>query len=366
MGLFDAIRGQFIDVIEWLDDSNDTLATRFERHGNEIKNGARLIVRPGQDAVFVSEGQVADEFSAGTYTLETKNLPILSTLQAWKHGFNSPFKAEVYFFNLKQFTGLKWGTSNPIVLRDRELGPVRVRAYGSYSLRIAHPATLLRQLISTDPRFETNEITDQLRALLTQSFAGWLGKSELGIFDFAAHYSEIGESVRKALQPDFAQYGLELVHVVIENVGLPAEVEQAIDRRSSMGVVGDLGRYTQFQAAEALREGAASGGGNAAMDLAVGLAMGQQVAETLRSPGGGTASGPAGSPPPLPGDAVWHLGISGAQSGPFTEAEIQSRIRSGTLTAETLAWRSGMPGWVRIDTITAFAGYFPTTPPPLP
>jgi membrane protease subunit (stomatin/prohibitin family) len=364
MGLFDAIRGQFIDVVEWLDDTNETLAYRFERHGNEIKNGAKLIVRPGQDAVFVSEGQVADEFPSGTYTLETKNLPVLSTLQAWKYGFNSPFKAEVYFFNLKQFTGLKWGTSNPIVLRDRELGPVRVRAYGSYSLRIAHPATLLRQLISTDPRFETGEITDQLRALLTQSFAGWLGKSELGIYDFAAHYGNIGESVRQALQPDFAQYGLELVHVVIENIGLPAEVEQAIDRRTSMGVVGDLGRYTQFQAAESLRDGG-SGGGNPAMDLAIGLAMGQQVADSLRS-GGAAGAGSAGSPPPLPSDAVWHLGIGGAQSGPFSESDVQARIRAGSLSADALVWRSGMPSWVRIDTVSAFAGLFPTTPPPLP
>ena len=360
MGLFSAIRGQFIDVIEWLDDTNDTMSYRFERHGNEIKNGARLIVRPGQDAVFVSEGQVADEFPAGTYTLETKNLPILSTLQAWKYGFNSPFKAEVYFFNLKQFTGLKWGTSNPIMLRDPELGPVRMRAYGSYSLRIAHPATLLRQLISTDGRFETGEITDQLRALLTQSFAGWLGKSGMSVFDFAAHYAQIGENVRVALQPDFAQYGLELVHVVIENIGLPAEVEQAIDRRTSMGVVGDLGRYTQFQAAEAIREGAASGG-NPAMDLAVGLAMGQQVSDALR---GGASS--ASAPPPLPGGAQWHLGIGGSQSGPFTEDAVFARIADGSVTRDTLVWKTGMSGWVAAGGVEPFASRFGALPPPLP
>ncbi|MFM7320226.1 MAG: SPFH domain-containing protein [Armatimonadota bacterium] len=361
MGLFDAIRGQFIDVIEWLDDTNDTMAYRFERHGNEIKNGARLIVRPGQDAVFVSEGQVADEFPAGTYTLETKNLPILSTLQAWKYGFNSPFKAEVYFFNLKQFTGLKWGTSNPVILRDRELGPVRMRAYGSYSLRIAHPATLLRQLISTDGRFETGEITDQLRALLTQSFAGWLGKSDLSVFDFAAHYAEIGENVRVALQPDFAQYGLELVHVVIENIGLPAEVEQAIDRRTSMGVVGDLGRYTQFQAAEAIREGAGAGG-NPAMDLAVGLAMGQQVSDALR---GGAAGG--ATPPPLPGGgAEWHIGIGGAQSGPFTADTVLARIADGSVTRETLVWKAGMSAWAAAGGVEPFASRFGSVPPPLP
>ena len=167
MGLFDAIRGQFIDVIEWLDDTQDTLAFRFERQGNEIKNGAKLIVRPGQTAVFVNEGQVADEFGEGTYTLATNNLPILTTLKSWPHGFNSPFKAEVYFFNTRQFTGLKWGTPHPITLRDPELGPVRLRAFGTYSMRIGHAATLLRQLISTNPSFETDDAADQLRAFMT-------------------------------------------------------------------------------------------------------------------------------------------------------------------------------------------------------
>lgn len=361
MGLFDAIKGQFIDVIEWLDDTNDTMAFRFERRGNEIKNGAKLIVRPGQEAVFVNEGQVADEFPAGTYTLETKNLPILSTLQAWKHGFNSPFKAEVYFFNLKQFTGLKWGTSNPIILRDSELGPVRLRAYGSYSLRIAHPATLLRQLISTDGRFETDEITDQLRALLVQSFAGWLGKSDLSVYDFAAHYAEIGDAVRQALQPDFAQYGLELVHVVIENIGLPAEVEQAIDRRTQMGVIGDVDRYTRFQAAEAIRDSARSGGGNPAMDLAVGIAMGQQVTQAMRGDGAS-----AQTPPPLPGAAAWHFGIGGQQVGPLDASAIRARVADGSVTRETLAWKAGMGSWTAAGQIPELADLFAAVPPPLP
>lgn len=357
MGIFDTLKGQFIDVIEWLDDTDDTLAYRFERQGNEIKNGARLIVRPGQEAVFVSEGQVADEFGPGTYTLETKNLPLLSTLQAWKHGFNSPFKAEVYFFNTKQFTGLKWGTSNPITLRDPELGPVRVRAYGAYTLRVAHGATLLRQLIATDSRFETDQIADQLRALLVQSFAAWLGKASLSIYDFAARYGEIGDSVREALEPDFAQYGLELVHVVIENIGLPAEVEQAIDRRTQMNVLGDLNRYTQLQAAEAIRESARSGGGNPAMDLAMGVAMGQQVTQMMQQG--------AAAPPPLP-TAAWYLGIDGKQAGPFDSAALAQQVSAGALTRQTLAWKQGMAGWTAAGDVPELAPLFAAAPPPLP
>ena len=282
MGLFDAIRGQFIDVIEWLDNTQDTLAFRFERSGNEIKNGARLIVRPGQTAVFVSEGKLADVFTEGTHTLETQNLPVLSTLQAWKHGFNSPFKAEVYFFSLRQFPGLKWGTPAPITLRDPELGPVRLRAFGTYTLRVADAATLLRQLVSTNQSFETDHIADPLRALMVRSFAAWMSKSGLSVYDFAAQYPEIGEAVRTGVAADFATYGLELVQVTIENIGLPAEVEAALDKRTQMNVLGDMDRYLQFQAANALEAGAKNAkGGNPALELAVGVALGNQLTKSL-------------------------------------------------------------------------------------
>jgi Putative virion core protein (lumpy skin disease virus) len=359
MSIFDKIRGEFIDIIEWLDDSNDTIAHRFERHGNEIKNGAKLIVRPGQEAVFVSEGQVADEFPPGTYTLETKNLPVLSTLQGWKYGFNSPFKAEVYFFSTKQFTNLKWGTSNPITLRDPEIGPVRLRAYGSYNMRVAHPATVLRQLISTDSTFETDEVTSTLRSFMISQFATWLGKSGISVYDFAARYADIGEEMRKALQPNFAEFGLEVMQVNIENIGLPPEVEQAIDRRTQMGIIGDMSKYTQYQAANAIEASAKNpGGGNPAMDMAMGVALGNQMMQNLNQ---GAQQSAAAAPPPLPAQAQWYYAVNGQQQGPVDAAALSSRI-----TRETLVWKQGMSGWTAAGEVPELSGLFAAAPPPLP
>ncbi len=363
MGLFDALRGQFIDIIEWLDPTNDTMAYRFERHNNEIKNGAKLIVRPGQEAVFVSEGQVADEFPPGTYTLTTQNMPILSTLQGWKYGFNSPFKAEVYFFSTKQFTNLKWGTSNPITLRDPEIGPVRLRAYGTYNMRVAHGATLLRQLVSTDGRFETDEVSESLRAFIVSQFVTWLGKSGVSVYDFAAKYNEIGDTMRTVLQPNFADFGLEVMQVNIENIGLPPEVEKALDRRSQMGILGDLNKYTQFQAANAIEASANNpGGGNPALDLAMGMALGNRVAANLNQ----TQPDIATAPPPLPNAAVWYIGVGGKQEGPFDPATLQTRATSGQISGETLVWKNGMAGWIAAGQVPELVPLFASVPPPLP
>ena len=367
MSFFDKLRGQFIDIIEWLDDTNDTIAYRFERQGNEIKNGAKLIVRPGQEAVFVSEGQVADEFPPGTYTLETKNLPILSTLQGWKYGFNTPFKAEVYFFSTKQFTNLKWGTSNPITLRDPEIGPVRLRAYGTYNMRVAHGATVLRQLVSTDGRFETDEVSDALRAFIISNFVSWLGKSGISVYDFAAKYTEIGDAMRTALQPNFADFGLEVMQLNIENIGLPPEVEKALDKRTQMGILGDMNRYTQFQAANAVEASAQNpGGGNPALDLAMGLALGNRLTQGLS--GGGqaeTASAPAG-PPPLPNAAQWYVGVGGKQEGPFDAGTLASRLASGDISRQTLVWKTGMSAWTAAGDVPELSSLFTAMPPPLP
>lgn len=362
MGIFGAFRGEFVDIIEWLEDDGDTMAWRFERQDNEIKNGAKLIVRPGQEAVFVNEGQVADEFPPGTYTLETKNLPILSTLQGWRYGFDSPFKAEVYFFSTKVFTDRKWGTSNPITLRDPELGPVRLRAYGTYTMRIAHPATLLRQLVSTDSRFETGEIEGQLRAFLITHLVTWLGKASISLFDFAARTTEMGEALREALRLDFAQYGLEVMQVQIENISLPPEVEAVLDRRTQIGLAGDLNDYTRFQAANALEASAHNpGGGNPAMDLAVGLAMGQQVARQMAQ-----EPNPPASPPPLPQTTQWYVGRDGQPHGPLDAAGLRGEIASGAVGRDTLVWRAGMDGWKPAGEVGELAPLLANVPPPLP
>jgi membrane protease subunit (stomatin/prohibitin family) len=373
MDLIGKLLGQFIDIVQWIDDSNDTLAYRFERQGNEIKNGAKLIVRPGQTAVFVNEGQVAqsssetnkgvaDAFGPGTYDLETKNLPILSTLQGWKYGFNSPFKAEVYFFSMRSFTGLKWGTPNPIILRDPELGPVRLRAFGSYALRINDPRLLLEKLISTDGRFEVEEISDQLRAMLVSRLAAFLGKSGLTIFDFAAQYPQMGEALREALSPDFKAYGLEIEAVFVENVTLPEEVEAALDKRSQMGVIGDLGKYTQFQAANALEESAKNpSGGNPFLTAGLGVAVGQQVAQGMQA-----SSQNHQAPPALPGQSPWFVAVGGAQQGPFEKNALSSMILSGQLTRDSLVWQQGMAAWVKAGEVAALSEMFGAVPPPLP
>jgi membrane protease subunit (stomatin/prohibitin family) len=349
------------------------LAYRFERQGNEIKNGAKLVVRPGQMAVFVNEGQiaqsssetnkgVADAFEPGTYDLETKNLPILSTLQGWKYGFNSPFKAEVYFFSMRSFTGLKWGTPNPIILRDPELGPVRLRAFGSYALRINDPRLLLEKLISTDGRFEVEEISDQLRAMLVSRLAAFLGKSGLTIFDFAAQYPQMGESLREALSPDFKAYGLEIEAVLVENVTLPEEVEAALDKRSQMGVIGDLGKYTQFQAANALEESAKNpSGGNPFLTAGLGVAVGQQVAQGMQ-----TSSQNHQAPPALPGQSPWFVAVGGQQQGPLEKSALSGMISSGQLTRDSLVWQQGMAAWVKASEVAALSELFGAVPPPLP
>jgi Putative virion core protein (lumpy skin disease virus) len=210
MGLWDKLLGEFIDVIQWTDDSNDTLVYRFERHGNEIKFGAKLTVREGQVAVFVNEGQLADTFQPGMYELKTNNLPILSTLQAWQHGFQSPFKAEIYFFSTRRFTDLKWGTQNPVMLRDPEFGPIRLRAFGSYAIRVKDAPTFLREIVGTDGRFTTDEITNQLRNMVVSRFANILGQSKIPALDLAGNYDQLGQFLQQRIAPEFEAVGLDV------------------------------------------------------------------------------------------------------------------------------------------------------------
>ena len=252
MGIFDFLTDEFIDVIHWVDDTRDTLVFRFEREGHEIKYGAMLTVREGQVAVMVNEGEVADVFDPGLWQLETANLPVLSTLQSWKYGFKSPFKCEVYFINTKRFSDLKWGTKNPIMLRDAEFGPVRLRAFGTYEIRVADPVEFLQEVVGTDGRFSVDEVSDQLRNLIVSRVAVGLGKARIPALDLAANYMELGDFLVNLVGPDFAAYGLDLQKLLIENISLPPNVEEAMDKRSSMGVIGDLNKYMQFQAAESL------------------------------------------------------------------------------------------------------------------
>ena len=279
----DAAVNQFIEVIEWLDDSQDTLLYRFPVYQQEIKNGAQLIVRESQTAVFVFEGQVADVFTPGRYTVEGGNTPILSKLGAWKHGFNSPIKSEVYFVNTIQFTDMKWGTSNPIMLRDADFGIVRLRAFGAYSMRVADPSTFIKEVAGTNAHFQTEDIDGQLKRAIVSEFSDAIGELKIPALDLAAQYKELGEAIRGKINEDFSGYGLEVTKFYVENISLPPEVEAAMDKRASMGALGDAQTYMQFQAADALRDAAQNEGGGAGLGagLGAGFAVGGQMANAF-------------------------------------------------------------------------------------
>jgi membrane protease subunit (stomatin/prohibitin family) len=287
MGIFDKVtefaKSQFIEVIEWLDDSQNTLVYRFPVHGQEIKNGAQLIVRESQAAVFVYQGQVADTFGPGRYTVDGGNTPILSKLGAWQHGFNSPFKSEVYFVNTKQFTDLKWGTANPIMMRDADFGMVRLRAFGVYALRVVDPQTFIKEIAGTNAHFQTEDIDGQLKRAIVSGFSDALGEMKIPALDLASQYEELGGVLRTKINEDFKTFGVEVTKFYVENISLPEEVEKALDKRSSMGALGDANRYMQFQAADAMRDAAQNEGGGAGLGagLGAGFAIGGQMANAF-------------------------------------------------------------------------------------
>jgi membrane protease subunit (stomatin/prohibitin family) len=368
MGFLDNLKGQFVDIIEWIDPSNDTIAYRFERHKNEIKMGAKLTVRPGQMAVFVNEGQIADVFPPGMYELSTQNLPILSTLKGWKYGFNSPFKAEVYFFSTKVFTNLKWGTSNPITIRDSELGPIRLKAYGNYTFKVEDGAKLLEEIVSTDGLFQVDEITDHLRNVIITSFASWVGGSKIPLLDFAANYRSMGNDIRQAMQGDMLELGIELRQLLVENISLPKEVEDALDKRASMGLIGNLQQYSQYQTAQAIEDSAKnSSGGNMGLEMGMGMVMANQMMNTMQQqqqpPQQQPSPSPSVFPPsPPPIQAEWHLYQNGQQTGPFSFNQLSQQ----GLTAQTQVWKTGMEGWKMAADVMELQSLLPKASPPPP
>lgn len=369
MGLFDKFKGELIDIIGWLDDSNDTMVYRFERYGNEIKTGAKLTVRESQAAVFINEGKLADVFQPGMYELTTENMPILSTLKGWAHGFNSPFKAEVYFVNTKRFTDLKWGTQNPIMLRDAEFGPIRLRAFGSYSIRVTDPAKFLKEIVGTDGDFSKEEVVDQLRNIVISRFTDALGESKIPALDLASNYDELGKFMEDKMGGEFGEYGLELVKLLVENISLPPAVEEALDKRSSMGILGNLNQYSQFQAANAMEaaannpNGTASGGIGMGMGFAMANQMGQSMSNNQQQQNQAPS---AGGPPPVPSSVTFFIAVNGQQTGPFDMSVLKQKVQSGELTKESLVWKNGMAAWSAAGTVGELNPVFGQVPPPLP
>lgn len=375
MDLWNKLTGELIDIIEWIDDSNDTLVWRFERYENEIKNGAKLVVRQQQVAIFVNEGQIADVFSAGTYELTTQNLPILTTLEGWKYGFHSPFKAEVYFINLRTFTDNKWGTQNPVMLRDAEFGPVRIRAFGNFTFKVTDPRLLLTEIVGTDGHFTLAELDTQFKALVVSGFSDAIAESRIPILDMAANYTEVSNRVCERLAEDFRAYGLSIIKFVVENISLPPNVEEALDKRSSMGLLGDLNKYTQYQTANALEAAAKNPGGEAssAMGIGMGFAAANQISQAMgsaQSPNNVQATNNAQAapvvPPALPGEINFFVALHGKQAGPFPLAELTNMARAGQLDRRSLVWTQGMAAWEKAGEVALLQSLFESLPPPIP
>lgn len=371
MGLIQKLKGELVDIIEWIDDSRSTLAWRFPRYNNEIKNGAQLIVREGQRAVFVYKGQLADTFDPGNHELTTENLPILSTLQGWKHGFNSPFRSEVYFLNTRPVTDLRWGTAQPITIRDPDFGMVQVRANGLCVVKIETPDIFLREVIGTDSAVEAEEITELLRQVINTAFGQMVLETKLGAIDLqgqqVALSAKLRDFVADAVDDEF---GLAIDSVTM-NISLPEEIQKAMTSGVAKGLetagyvnnVGDLDRLQQVRAADAMLAAAENEGGVAGMGVqaGVGVAMGAQMANTMA---GGTS---AAAPPPPSAQAVFHVDDgSGQAQGPYPIAQLQQLAAAGQLSPATLVWSPQLGAWTAAGQVPALALLFAPPPPPPP
>ena len=368
MGIFDFLTGEFIDVIHWTDDTRDTMVWRFEREDHEIKYGAKLTVREGQAAVFIHEGQLADVFTPGLYMLETNNMPILTTLNHWDHGFKSPFKSEVYYVNTTRFSDLKWGTKNPIMIRDPEFGPTRLRAYGTYTVKVSDPAVFLREIVGTDGEFTMDEISYQIRNIIVQEFSRVIAQSGIPVLDMAANTADLGKLVAKAISGTMAQYGLMIPELYIENISLPEAVEAALDKRTSMGIAGDLGNFMQYSASEAMTGAAHNPNGGGGMGAGLGMGMGMAMANQMQmGPWGPVRHVPVAPPAPVqPVEHVWHIATAGEVSGPFSKAAMGRKITDAELTRDSMVWTVGQDGWMRAEDVAELAQLFTVMPPPPP
>jgi membrane protease subunit (stomatin/prohibitin family) len=372
MALWDKLLGELVDIVEWLDDTNDTLAYRFERYQNEIKYGAKLVVREGQMAVFVNEGQLADVFKPGTYTLTTQNMPVLATLKGWKYGFESPFKAEVYFVSTRKFTDLKWGTPGPAMMRDKDFGMVRATSFGIYAIRAKDGGIIVKDLVGTEGRFSVAQVEDNLRGKIGLRIKELMPELGIPVIEMSAKVYEMGNKLRERLTPDFEALGLELVEVQVQNVGLPEEVEKAIDARGAMAAVGNLQAYTQYETASSIRDAANNPGGaaGAGVGLGAGIAMGAQMMNNMggmaASGSGAAGAGNAGAPPPIPGPVSFHVAVGQSQTGPFDLAALRQQAGAGQFTRSSLVWRNGMAQWAKAGEVPELDGVFADMPPPVP
>lgn len=368
MELWEKAKAELVDIIEWTDDSSDTMVWRFPRYENEIKYGTQLIVRQSQVAVFVNMGVITDLFTSGMHQLTTKNLPILTTLMGWEYGFHSPFKAEIYFVNTRNFTNLKWGTKNPVTLRDPEFGPVRLRSYGTYVVKVSDPVKFIKEIVGTGGRFTVEEVSEQLKNLIVTRFSDMVAESKIPVLDLAASYNELSTYLTGKIAPEFLEYGVEVTKLLVENIALPPEVEEALDKKTSMGIIGNLDNFLKFQSATAMEAAAKNPGGEASagVGMGIGFAMANQLGKMVANPQEQPQAAP--SPPHLPQEeeCKYYVGKNGKQAGPFYKDAIIGYIRKGAITKDTLMWKQGMEGWSTAELFSEFEAEFKATPPPLP
>lgn len=379
MGLWDTLKkhagAQFLEVIDWLDDSKDTLVYRYPTFNQAITDNSKLVVREGQASVFIAEGRLSDVFGPGTYPLDTKNAPVMRFFQSIVYKLEEPYKGDIYFVNTRQFTENGWGTATPVMLRDAEFGPVRIRAYGIFSYRITDPGTFLKQIVGTDGLFTTDEINGQLKKKLVGSIASVVGKAKIAVLDLAAHYQDLGDQLRDQMNPTFQEsYGITITDFTIQSISLPEEVEKALDTRTKMGVLGDLNAYTQLKAADAIEHAAKNPGmGGLGASMGVGFGLGNQIGANMGrgagtfNPNQGMQGGAPPAPPPPPQLEQWHYSGAGGQSQ-LSTSELVAKIAADR-NGQHMVWKAGFAAWKSWKDVPEIANQLPppaAAPPPLP
>jgi membrane protease subunit (stomatin/prohibitin family) len=363
MGLFDKLRNEFIDIIEWVDSTNNTIIWKFPRYQNEIKMGAKLTVRESQQAVFMNEGKIADVFMPGMYTLETQNMPLMSTLKGWKYGFNSPFKADVFYVSTKQFIDQKWGTKNPITVSDPRFGFIELRSFGTFAFRVTDAGKFIKEIAGTDENFTTEEVTEQLRSMIITKFTDAVGEGSIPVEKFAANLEELSAFGKEKLNADFAEYGLTITKFLVENVSMPDELKKEIFNYSRLNAL-DMNKLAQFNTANAIKDAANNQGlGGAGIGMGVGMGMGNMMGNMFNQ---GMQNQGMNTPPPPPPITQFHVVINGAQAGPFNLQQLQSMAASGQLTKASLVWKAGMANWASAESQPELTVLFNNVPPPPP
>lgn len=358
MGLLDSFKNEFIDIIDWTDNTNDTLIWKFPRYQNEIKMGARLTVRESQQAVFLNEGVIADTYQPGLYSLQTENMPILSTLKGWKYGFNSPFKADVFFVSTKQFINQRWGTKSPVTISDERFGMIDIRAFGTFSFRIVDGGKFIKEIAGTDGQYTTEDIDDQLRSMIVSKFTSAAGSGNITIDKFAANLDELSQLCQDKLNADFDAYGLRITKFVVENVSMPDDVKKDIFDYSRLNKL-DMDQLAQLRTTQSIQTAAGNTGlGGAGIGMGVGLGMGRVFGKTFNQ-----EQKKQTTPPPLP--AQFFVAVNGQQTGPFSMDQISKMAQGGKLTRESLVWKAGMAAWASAGTVNDLDTVFSTIPPPI-